>query len=245
MSFKSLKNMSLAIVAGAVFTVSAAAPESYLEYVATDGSAYIDTGVIGKAGTKVEAGMMWGSISGDIAFVGARNNTDGRYLPIHVYDNKWWFGYKNQKGGKGTPAANTYYTVVSEVTSAGVYTLNVNGETFTEDYSSSVGNYSSGLPLYLFALSRESNGVNNKAPAGTRCYYLKIWQDGVLVRDYKPCLHNGVVALYDAQNDTYTTPSVGVLLTKNMTITPSDPQWGKPLTIADDITIDAERAHLA
>ena len=238
MSFKSLKNMSLVIAASAVFTVSAAAPESYLEYVATDGSAYVDTGVIGKAGTKVEAGMMWSSISGDIAFVGARNNTDGRYLPIHVYDNKWWFGYKNQKGGKGTPAANTYYTVVSEVTSAGVYTLNVNGETFSEDYSSSVGNYSSELPLYLFALSRESNGVNNKAPAGTRCYYLKIWQDGVLVRDYKPCLHNGLVALYDAQNDTYATPSAGVLLTKNMTITPSDPLWGAALTIADDITID-------
>ena len=130
--FASVVVLALAGAASAL-SARAAAPESYLEYVATDGSSYIDTGVIGKAGTKVEAGMMWGSISGDIAFVGARNNTDGRYLPIHVYDNKWWFGYKNQKGGKGTPAANTYYTVTSEVTSAGVYTLNVNGNTFSED----------------------------------------------------------------------------------------------------------------
>ena len=203
---KMISAVALLSTVGAALSARAAAPESYLEYVATDGSAYIDTGVIGKAGTKVEAGMMWGSISGDIAFVGARNNTDGRYLPIHVYDNKWWFGYKNQKGGKGTPAANTYYTVTSEVTSAGVYTLNVNDDTFSEDYSSSVGNYSSDLPLYLFALSRESNGVNNKAPAGTRCYYLKIWQDGVLVRDYKPCYHDGIVTLYDVQNDTYALP---------------------------------------
>ena len=237
---KLISILALAVAASAMMS-RAAAPESYLEYVATDGSAYIDTGVIGKAGTKVEAGMMWGSISGDIAFVGARNNTDGRYLSIHVYSSQWWFGYKNQKGGKGTPAANTYYTVTSEVTSAGVYTLNVNGDTFSEDYSSSVGNYSSELPLYLFALSRESNGVNNKAPAGTRCYYLKIWQDGVLVRDYKPCYHDGIVTLYDVQNDTYATPSSGVLVTKNMTITPSDPQWGSAITVCDGdaLTIDA------
>ena len=235
-SFARVVVLALAGAAGAL-SARAAAPESYLEYVATDGSAYIDTGVIGKAGTKVEAGMMWGSISGDIAFVGARNNTDGRYLPIHVYDNKWWFGYKNQKGGKGTPAANTYYTVTSEVTSAGVYTLNVNGDTFSEDYSSSVGNYSSELPLYLFALSRENNGVNNKAPAGTRCYYLKIWQDGVLVRDYKPCYHDGIVTLYDVKNDTYATPVAGTLTTASMTITPSDPQWGAALTVGDGQTI--------
>ena len=53
--------------AGASF---AAAPESYLEYVSSDGVVYIDPGVIGKAGTKVEAGMMWGSISGDIVYYG-------------------------------------------------------------------------------------------------------------------------------------------------------------------------------
>jgi len=237
---KLISILALAVAASAMMA-RAAAPESYLEYVATDGSAYIDTGVIGKAGTKVEAGMMWGSISGDIAFVGARNNTDGRYLPIHVYSSQWWFGYKNQKGGKGTPVANTYYTVTSEVTSAGVYTLNVNDDTFSEDYSSSVGNYSSDLPLYLFALSCENNGVSNKAPAGTRCYYLKIWQDGVLVRDYKPCYHEGVVTLYDAQNDTYATPVAGTLTTASMTITPSDPQWGAPLAIGvgQTITIDA------
>ncbi len=118
-----------------------------------------------------------------------------------------------------------------------MYTLNVNGDTFSEDYSSSVGNYSSDLPLYLFALSRESNGVNNKAPAGTRCYYLKIWQDGVLVRDYKPCYHDGIVTLYDVKNDTYATPVAGTLATASMAITPSDPQWGAALTVGDGQTI--------
>ena len=172
---KRFAGFAAAAFAAAALPSFAAAPASYLEYVATDGTAYIDTGVIGRAGTKVEAGMSWGSISGDIAFLGARNGTDGRYLPVHVYSSQWWFGYKNQKGGKGSPAANTYYKVVSEVTSAGVYTLNVNDDTFSEDYSGSVGNYSSELPLYLFALSRENGGVANKAPAGTRCHYLKIW----------------------------------------------------------------------
>ena len=33
--------------------------------------------------------------------------------------------------------------------------------------------------------------------AKARCYGLEIWQDGKLVRDYKPCLKNGVAGLYD------------------------------------------------
>lgn len=122
-----------------------------------------------------------------------------------------------------------------------MYTLNVNDEIFSEDYSGSVGNYSSELPLYLFALSRENNGVNNRAPANTRCYYLKIWQDGALVRDYRPCLHDGVVALYDMQNDAYAVPAAGTLISSEVTITSSDPKWGAALTVGygETMTIDA------
>ena len=43
--------LTAVIVAAGALSARAAAPELYLEYVATDGSAYIDTGVIGKAGT--------------------------------------------------------------------------------------------------------------------------------------------------------------------------------------------------
>ena len=66
----------LATSFGAAF---ADTPDELLDYVATDGSAYIDTGIIGKAGTKANIGMMWDGITAtsDNSFLGARNGSNG------------------------------------------------------------------------------------------------------------------------------------------------------------------------
>ena len=70
-------------------------PDEYLDYVATDGSAYIDTGIIGKAGTKADIGMMWNGItsSSDNSFLGARNGSNGRFILCHTYQQKWNLAY--------------------------------------------------------------------------------------------------------------------------------------------------------
>ena len=51
-----------------------------------------------------------------------------------------------------------------------------------------------GLDMYIFALNYDGQASNM---AEARIYWLQIYQDGQLVRDYKPCLKNGVAALYD------------------------------------------------
>jgi hypothetical protein len=51
-----------------------------------------------------------------------------------------------------------------------------------------------GRNLFLFA--RNNNGTPN-AFCASRLYRLKIWQAGVPVRDFEPCLKNGVAGLYD------------------------------------------------
>ena len=54
--------------------------------------------------------------------------------------------------------------------------------------------------MYLFAKNDNASG-EPKSPAASRFYFLKIWQDGNLVRSYRPVmLTNGVVALWDFVN---------------------------------------------
>ena len=73
---------ALVAAAVAVHSASADTPDELLDYVQTDGSAYIDTGIIGKTGTKASIGMMWHNGGGtkDVCFLGARNGSNGRFL---------------------------------------------------------------------------------------------------------------------------------------------------------------------
>ena len=187
-------------------------PDEYLDYVQTDGSAYIDTGVIGKAGTKADIGMMWKGISdssgSDYCFLGARNGSDGRFLLCHAYKLGWNLGYKaNWNNPSSTytptlPANNVHYAIMTEITSSGYFNFTVNGTSGGRD-TTAQGTYNSGFTMYLFANhGTESGSVANKCPSGTRCYWTRIWQvdDGgayKLVRDFVPCKKGGRAALYD------------------------------------------------
>ena len=91
---KVLATLSIA-VAAAIGSAFADTPDELLDYVATDGSAYIDTGIIGKAGTKANIGMMWNGTtsSSDNSFLGARNGSNGRFILCHTYQQKWNLAY--------------------------------------------------------------------------------------------------------------------------------------------------------
>ena len=187
-------------------------PDEYLDYVQTDGSAYIDTGVIGKAGTKADIGMMWKGISdssgSDYCFLGARNGSDGRFLLCHAYKLGWNLGYKGNWNNPSStytptlPANNVDYAIMTEITSGGRFNFTVNGTSGGRD-TTAQGAYNSGFTMYLFANHGTSSGsVANKCPSGTRCYWTRIWQvdDGgayKLARDFVPCKKGGRAALYD------------------------------------------------
>ena len=201
-----------ALVAAAVAVHSAFAdtPDEILDCVQTDGSAYIDTGIIGKAGTKASIGMMWNGISSstDVCFLGARNGSDGRFLLCHAYKLGWNLGYKaNWNNPSSTytptlPANNVHYAIMTEITSSGYFNFTVNGTSGGRD-TTAQGAYNSGFTMYLFANHGTSSGsVANKCPSGTRCYWTKIWQqdaNGVyqFVRDFVPCKKGDRVGLWD------------------------------------------------
>lgn len=169
-------------------------PDEFVEYVEARGNTYVDTEVIGRSGTRCEADLEWLAVNGDYGFLDARGTYGGddRVMLIHTHNAGMAVAYGTFKGNYGhTYSTGTRYTVASEL-KAGSQTLVVNGETV---YSAAdPATYDTGRSLYLFGNNR-GGSVDNRCRA--RLYGLKIWQDGALVRDFRPCRKRGVPALYD------------------------------------------------
>ena len=83
-------------------------PDAYLDYVESNGSQWIDTGVTGKSGTRMVAEMEWVSKpSVQSTFCGASN--DGKYVTPYTSAGSHQVGYASlsqyqiQNGGKTNP----------------------------------------------------------------------------------------------------------------------------------------------
>ena len=177
-----------------VYDANEDVPDEFVEYVEARGNTYVDTEVIGRSGTRCEADLEWLAVNGDYGFLDARGTYGGddRVMLIHTHNAGMAVAYGTFKGNYGhTYSTGTRYTVASEL-KAGSQTLVVNGETV---YSAAdPATYDTGRSLYLFGNNR-GGAVENRCSA--RLYGLKIWQDGALVRDFRPCRKRGVPALYD------------------------------------------------
>lgn len=145
---------------------------------------WLNTGVIGRSGTKCEIDVEWADMSGDYDLLGARTSesNDTRFYLVHIYRNKLSLGY--QKFVETSVTMNTYerHTIVSEL-SAGEQKMYLDG---VEVYSgTNAAEVDTGLPLYLFY-----GNIGGKPMYQTtaRVYSLKLWQDGELVRDFVPVM---------------------------------------------------------
>lgn len=187
-------------------TASAVQPDKFVRYVEATGSQYIDTGVVGRYGTKAECKVEWMAF-GDKAFLDCgdwSNNT--RFFMCHCSSDagNMFVGYRT-----GTKVHKTYdllfetkrvYTYTADFSAPdgdnnSTATITIDGTTADAVVRQSLD---TGLNLYVFAMNHNGSAYGHSK---TRCYGLKIWQDGTLMRDFKPCVHEGRAGLYDAQND--------------------------------------------
>ena len=162
-----------------------------VEYLESTGTQYIDMGV--KSGVNisvktkfnladVSAKAMFGSYSGPSNNgVGVFFGTAGGNLSGKVYCNNTNVAVSPDL----TLSTNTNYEIEMSGT-----TLLVNGSDYTSPTTSS-NNYN----MLLFA--RNNNGTVERNMSG-KIYYLTIKDNGVLVRDYIPCIDPlGVACMYD------------------------------------------------
>jgi len=202
-----------ALVAAAICTAAtfAETPDAFLEYVASTGKQYVDTGIRAKSGIRAEMGMMWNSASGwYFTFLGAKKGNDN-FLLCHLDSTYYWtyfYGSASQHlddiSDIPERTLDKYHEIASEYTADGRFSATIDDVTATATPSvngTPVGALDTGLNLYLFARNLNGDGTAN-LPSTARCYYLKIWTNDVngvyvLARDLKPCIKGDVAGLYD------------------------------------------------
>lgn len=174
-----------------------------LEYVESDGTNHIDTGVIGKSGLSCEGRMSFVVVPNDSTFIGSRrDNGDTRLYLLH-YFQKPTYGYGKYFQCGTTAKANTIYDFATTL-KVGEQRFTWNGEVIGTNNLTNELN--TGYTMYIFALNQANA---QKWPTKGRLYYLKIWENDVLVRDYIPCMNKeGVCGLWDKVNSTFNSSAI-------------------------------------
>ena len=190
----------LIAVAAAVFCATAPArgekvsgtPDKYIDYVQSTGQQYINTGINGRSGTKVAVAFTgYGGTSYNGLF---GENTGHQFLIDHhngsglriLYDG---YGY----GAALTTGDNVYNDISVEISSDGAtLTYVANGARATAATGRTAQD--SETPMYIFGYN--ANGAHIQG-SSVKLYAFRIWQDGVLVRNFRPCMKNNEAGLYD------------------------------------------------
>ncbi len=198
--------LSVFVASAAILTTSAGTPDKFVRYVESTGSQWIDTGVVGRHGTKAECKVEWMNLADSAFLASGYWSSDTRFYACWCSSTS---GNMFTAQGKGDKVNNgqdllfekkRVYTYATDFSAADANNYSTNTviidgtKVFSKDYTA----LDTGLNLYVFA-----NNQNGTAAgfSKTRCYGLKIWQDGALVRDFRPCVHGGRAGLYDSQND--------------------------------------------
>ncbi len=251
-----LLTVSLALCAlalpSALFGVTVTAePDAFLEYVYSDGSQYVDTGVNAETGLKARIDMEWlSSVSSDWSMLDAATvstdaNKRSRLFLCHINSKKPFFGYGLKSRGVTSESfefvLGKRYEIVADVSDTNSLELVQNGKkTFGAREPSNtghteykdLGNVNLGLNLYVFSCNY---GGNPNWSCKARLYELKILKKNAttgkfdLLRHYLPCIKDGRAGLYDKVNGTISYSASGADLL-------AGPVLDKPLDFVESIT---------
>ena len=167
-------------------------PKGYtrLEYIESNGTQYIDTGVTAKTGIESKMEFAYTKVPSDAVMLGSRKSGNIFYL-VHYYGSfSIGYGEYYTTGVKAT--AGTKYTVETALL-LNAQIMHINSEeVILKGLSNSLD---LGLNLYLFGMNYDGS-VNYRSSA--RCYSCKIYDNSILVRDFVPCIDpSGVYGMYD------------------------------------------------
>lgn len=169
------------------------------EYIESTGTQYIDTGVIGESGLTFEMGLQFlGNVSSDVYVMGSRTSSQ-RIYALHVYSSKFCIGHGSL--ATSSRVSDNLYHDFKTVLNQGEQGLWVDGVRY---YTGTSGtSIKTNFPIYLFAC----NNAGNASCSKQRIYYVRIYKDNILVRNFVPVVDTdtGKAGLYDNVNDTFYT----------------------------------------
>ena len=202
-----MKRLMMMLLCSVALSAFAAQPDRFVRYVEATGSQYVDTGVVGRYGTKAECKVEWMALE-DRAFLACGNYSSNTRFYMCYCSSASGNMFTAQRTGEKVNydghdllfVKKRVYTYTSDFSA--LYPDNTSTNTVTVDGNKArpVGKEGLDTKLNLFVFAC-NNGSAAVGMSKTRCYGLKIWQDGTLVRDFLPCVNDGRAALYDAVGD--------------------------------------------
>lgn len=167
-------------------------PEGYtrLDYIQSDGTQYINTGIIANTPLRSVIDLEWHTTHVDDAILAARNGDNRLYLLWR--GGTIGIGYGTYISVPGSVSKNVKYQIET-ILSSGEQSLKVDNKVRYGAVSSA--SYNLEIPLYLFANNAE--GVAS-AFSKIRLYGCCLYNEETLVRQYVPCINpDGEIGLYD------------------------------------------------
>ncbi len=157
-----------------------------LDYIEATGSQYIDTGVVLNQDSRIVCEFMF---KGGTGIYGARSTVSSNNFSLRVISGKWQMGYGDGVTS-GTIASDTTNWHIADQNKNKLY---IDGElsveraydTFSTSRAAAIGAIRAGSLYY----------------GDGRYRGFRIYDDGVLVRDFLPCKNpDGEVGMYDTLN---------------------------------------------
>lgn len=182
-------------------TMKLISPYERIEYIESNGSSYIDTGIYGSDSLDIEISIHY-TYKNSIFFLASRLSAqDFTYTLVgdagHTHIR---FDYNNTLNVLG------YYIDKITIRKSGL-SVYINNTWKLGVYK---GKFTTPSTLLLFGILQ--NGVVNSSPAGGKVYFLKMKENGVFVRDFVPVKRNsdGAIGMYDLVGKKFYTSPNGV-----------------------------------
>ncbi len=184
-------------------------PYTPVEYLQTDGTAYINTGIKAGSPVAISVDMKATFVANGGKMMGARDSAR-RVIPVALSSNGilslGFYAFYNVVDVVSSVTNKTPISIkCSMQKDSQVMQVKLDGEssytTYTKNDNATIN---STLDQYLFA-HNYSGGIENVAN-GTKLFYCKIYSDTTytnLVFDAVPCYYNGEYGLWDKVSDTF------------------------------------------
>lgn len=159
-----------------------------VEYIESTGTQYINTGILASSKIKLEMGGVFKYVADHTYITGARRAARSSAFAIFSNSSVYEFQYNNRS-----------WTGLSRTDDKIEISLSGNGDIYVGNVlktSFNVANTPSDYNILIFGVK---TGRTVEYGSGHQIYYYKLYEDGVLVRDFVPCYGktNGEIGLFD------------------------------------------------
>ena len=170
-------------------------------YVQTSSSAFVNTGYKPNGRAKVELDFeLVGSATEQQRLIGTDADGSSGYK-MTIYNSGGYFAFAasdDWRGdGSGIRCDNVRHIAIVDAPNRKAYLLTGSETNKEVVLNSPVGMRTSPHPLVLGGRTTNANGTSIDCVSPMKVYGFRVWEDGQLVRDMRPCLFNGVAYLKD------------------------------------------------